>query len=309
MPTETVYGLAANALDEKAVAKIFLAKGRPQNNPLIVHTDTLEHAQKLLNLTSPLQIERFKKLAWAFWPGPLTIVAQKASQIPSITTGGLATVGVRIPRHDTTLNILSLLGLPLAMPSANQSTRPSPTNVDHVLTTLDGRIDAIVLGDRCAVGIESTIVRIDEDKPVILRLGMISQAMVEECLHEPVEVSTHKKNQRPEAPGCAYLHYSPSVASVRLTELVQAHGWWAQDVMLLMRESDFCALKDMYGPRQSLLDQVLSDDPHQFAQQLYSALHACEAWPKKHLVIVMPPAEQAFNAIRDRLQRTERRPH
>lgn len=306
VPTETVYGLAADALDEKAVAKIFSAKGRPQNNPLIVHTDTLENAQKLFTLVTPLESERLKKLACAFWPGPLTIVAQKAPHIPSITTGGLATVGVRIPRHDATLKIMSMLGLPLAMPSANQSTRPSPTSVKHVLTTLDGRIDAIVVGESCDVGIESTIVRIDGHKPVLLRLGMISQSMIEKCLGENVETSMHNKGERPEAPGCAYLHYSPSVASVRLTEMAEAHDWWAQDVMLLMREGDYDALQKVHGLRQSAFDQVLSDDPHVFAKQLYGALHACEDRPQKHLVIVLPPADSAFSAIRDRLQRTER---
>ena len=169
IPTETVYGLGANGLDEEAVAKIFIAKGRPQDNPLILH------------ISGPEQIELFchhipqkaYDLAEAFWPGPLTIVLPAKDCVPKRTTGGLSTVAVRCPDHDTARAIIALSGVPIAAPSANISGKPSTTTAQHVLHDHDGKIDAIVDGGPCRVGVESTIVDLTEERPRLLRPGGI----------------------------------------------------------------------------------------------------------------------------------------
>jgi L-threonylcarbamoyladenylate synthase len=167
LPTETVYGLAANALLPINIKKIFDAKKRPYNNPLILHTHDLATAQLLFADLEPKTKHRLNILAQAFWPGPLTIIAPKAPHIPLEATGGLDSVAVRVPQSEVTLGMLRQLSFPLVMPSANLSTRPSPTTADHVLKTLCGRIDAVLDDGPCAVGIESTVVRIDEKSVTI----------------------------------------------------------------------------------------------------------------------------------------------
>ena len=162
LPTETVYGLAANGLSKTAIQKIFKAKDRPLLNPLILHAHNTEQAASLLDFSrvDPQVLERFHKLAHTFWPGPLTIIAPKADHIPSLATAGLNTAAVRVPNNECTRAILQKLPFPLVMPSANLSTRPSPTCAEHVLATLDGRIDAIVDDGPCTIGIESTVVKL-----------------------------------------------------------------------------------------------------------------------------------------------------
>ena len=214
IPTETVYGLGANGLDEAAVAKIFEAKGRPQDNPLILH------------ISGPEQIELFchhipqsaYDLAEKFWPGPLTMVLPARSNVPKRTTGGLDTVAVRCPDSDVTREIIRLAGVPLAAPSANISGKPSTTTAKHVLYDHDGRIDAIVDGGSCRVGVESTIVDLTGEKPRLLRPGGISPEQLSEILGE-IEVdkavtSQLGKDDVVRAPGMKYRHYAPTAPVV-----------------------------------------------------------------------------------------------
>ncbi len=210
IPTETVYGLGANGLDETAVAKIFEAKGRPQDNPLILH------------ICGPEQIELFchhipqtaYQLAEAFWPGPLTMVLPARSNVPRRTTGGLDTVAVRCPDSDVTRKIIRLSGVPIAAPSANLSGKPSTTTAEHVLHDHDGKIAAIVDGGHCRVGVESTIVDLTEERPRLLRPGGITPeqltAVLGDLVVDKAVTAQIDKDAVVKAPGMKYRHYAPS---------------------------------------------------------------------------------------------------
>lgn len=209
MPTETVYGLAANALDGAAVAKIFLAKGRPQDNPLIVHIADKEQLSTLARMVPA----GARKLAEAFWPGPLTIILPKAACIPDEVSAGLDTVGIRLPSHPVARALIREAGVPLAAPSANLSGRPSTTTSGHVMEDLGGKIPAIVEGGPCAVGVESTVVSLAGNVPRLLRPGGVSLEQLESVLGS-VEVDRALREKigdevRVSAPGMKYRHYAP----------------------------------------------------------------------------------------------------
>lgn len=220
-PTETVYGLGANAMDDEAVSKVYAAKGRPSDNPMIVH---VAKPQDLTLLTDNIT-DDMKKLAENFWPGPLTMVVQAKPQVSRITTGGLDTVAVRIPDNETTLKLIETAGMPLAGPSANLSGHPSPTSSNHVYDDLQGRIDAVIQGEICKVGIESTVVDMTSPEPVILRPGIVTAEDLEKVLGKKVEldpavlqkpkISNNGKlletedDYKPKAPGMKYKHYAP----------------------------------------------------------------------------------------------------
>ena len=210
IPTETVYGLAANAFDEKAVAKIFEAKGRPSDNPLIVHISELSQWDALVESVP----ENAMKLAKAFWPGPLTIILKKSNLIPFRTSGGLDTVGVRMPLHPIARAIISAAGVPLAAPSANISGKPSPTSAKHCEKDLDGRVPLIIDSGDCSVGVESTVITLAGEVPRVLRPGGISVEMLTEVLGEvEVDSAVFEKLADGEvaaSPGMKYKHYSPS---------------------------------------------------------------------------------------------------
>lgn len=207
-PTETVYGLGANALDETAVKKIYAAKGRPSDNPLIVH---IYDRNQLAQLTDTVP-EQAEKLMDAFWPGPLTIIfSRRPGAVPSCVTGGLDTVAVRMPSHPVAMQLLRLADIPVAAPSANLSGKPSPTTAQHVQHDLNGRIAAIVSGADCQVGVESTVVDLSTDTPTILRPGGITREQLEQVLKQPVRMATPHTSaiETPRAPGMKYTHYAP----------------------------------------------------------------------------------------------------
>lgn len=208
-PTETVYGLGADALDEMASKKIYEAKGRPSDNPLIVHVADMKQLQPLVKDIPESAI----KLINAFWPGPLTIVFNKSERVPYGTTGGLDTVAIRMPAHKVALKLIEVSDIPIAAPSANTSGRPSPTNASHVMEDLNGKISMILDGGEVGIGIESTIVDVTSDIPMILRPGYINKKMLEEvvgkvavdkAISEPLS-----SDVRPKAPGMKYRHYAP----------------------------------------------------------------------------------------------------
>ncbi len=217
-PTETVYGLGANALDAAAVAKIYEAKGRPSDNPLIVHIARASNIGELTPQLTPKVI----RLIDNFWPGPLTIVLPKKPNVPGITTGGLDTVAIRMPDDPVALELIKKSGVPIAAPSANISGRPSPTKGEHVITDLNGKIDAILIGNDCRVGIESTVLDLTGEVPTILRPGIITAENIEAALggkvemdpalyvNRPRDVSDEEKSDFvPKAPGMKYTHYAP----------------------------------------------------------------------------------------------------
>lgn len=208
-PTETVYGLGANALDEEAAKKIYAAKGRPSDNPLIAHISSPEELEPLV-LEIP---DMAKKLMNLYWPGPLTMVFKKKDIVPYGTTGGLDTVAVRMPSDPVARTLIRLAGVPVAAPSANSSGRPSPTTADHVWQDMAGKIEMIVDGGPVGIGLESTIVDVTGPVAMILRPGAITVEMVREALGEaqidPAIIGPMKEGEHPKAPGMKYRHYAP----------------------------------------------------------------------------------------------------
>lgn len=205
-PTETVYGLGANALNEKAVANIFVAKGRPQDNPLIVHVSDREMLQKVVKFIP----ERAEHLMDAFWPGPLTMIFEKSDLIPITVTAGLNTVAVRMPSHPVALSLIQKSGVPVAAPSANLSGSPSTTKAEHVIADLTGKVDYIIDGGACAVGLESTVLDLTGEVPQILRPGGVGIEALEQVLGEvSYEPALKDSRQVPKSPGMKYRHYAP----------------------------------------------------------------------------------------------------
>ena len=207
-PTETVYGLGANALDEDAATKIYQAKGRPSDNPLLVHVADKEDVYDLVENID----DRAKLLMDKFWPGPLTIVFKKKAIIPDRTSGGLDTVAIRMPSDQVARDLIRQAGVPIAAPSANISGRPSPTKPEHIIRDMDGRVDGILVGGPCDYGVESTIIDLSEDLAMVLRPGSITLEMLGEVLGR-VDLDPSLKNKddniRAKAPGMKYKHYSP----------------------------------------------------------------------------------------------------
>lgn len=219
-PTETVYGLGADALNEKAVASVYEAKGRPSDNPMIVHIARASDIGQLTPRLSPDIVTLIEN----FWPGPLTLVVKRKAGVPDRTTGGLDTVGVRMPDSPIALELINLSGCPIAAPSANLSGKPSPTRFQDVVEDLDGKVDAIIKGPDCRVGIESTVLDVSGDTPTILRPGIITPENIEAAIGKKVAVdpalyagqqktagqeSPASEEFKPKSPGMKYRHYAP----------------------------------------------------------------------------------------------------
>ena len=218
IPTETVYGLAADALNGEAVAKIFKAKGRPMDNPLIVHVAEFEDIERFALVREIPEAAR--KLAKVFWPGPLTIIMKKGGVIPDEVSAGLDTVAIRLPSHPSARAIIKAADTPLAAPSANLSGSPSPTTAQHVMNDMDGKIDAVFDGGACGVGVESTVITLAEDTPRLLRPGRVTLEELREVLGE-VELDSAvlnklKDGQKAASPGMKYKHYAPKANVILL---------------------------------------------------------------------------------------------
>ena len=216
-PTETVYGLGANALEAQASAKIYAAKGRPSDNPLIAHIASIDDLPKLAAKIP----EAGRKLAEKYWPGPLTLVFPKKEIVPYGTTGGLDTVAVRMPSDPIATRLIRLAGVPVAAPSANTSGRPSPTRAEHVIEDMNGKIEMIIDGGEVGIGVESTIVDVSGEIPTLLRPGAITMEMLKETVGEveidPAILGPMNEGMKPKAPGMKYRHYAPN-AEMTLVE-------------------------------------------------------------------------------------------
>ena len=212
-PTETVYGLGANALDADAVRSIFEAKGRPGDNPLIVHVPDESWIAPLIDGPLP---DAARKLARAYWPGPMTLILPRSGCVPDAVTAGLDTVGIRMPAHEAARALIEAAGRPIAAPSANRSGRPSPTTAAHVLQDMDGRIPLILDGGPCAVGVESTVIDVSRGVPRVLRPGGVTPEMIEAvCGAAEVDGAVMRplrEGEKPRSPGMKYRHYAPEGA-------------------------------------------------------------------------------------------------
>ena len=211
-PTETVYGLGADAFNEEAVKAVYKAKGRPSDNPMIVHIADFDG----INSLAAEVTDDMKKLACALWPGPLTMVCKKVGKLPKVTTGGLDTVGIRMPENEIARAMIKNAGVPVAAPSANLSGKPAPTKKEHVIHDLDGRVDCILTGDDSRVGIESTVIDMTGDVPVILRPGVLGKDTIGKILNKEVIVDKGlvSDDEIPKAPGMKYRHYAPEAEMV-----------------------------------------------------------------------------------------------
>ncbi len=218
-PTETVYGLGANALDPTAAEKIFAAKGRPSDNPLIVHVANPQDAEAFA-VTTP----SYYRLAEHFMPGPLTIILDKKSMVPDSVTGGLNTVAVRCPAHPAARRLIQAAGVPIAAPSANLSGSPSPTTAAHVAADLCGRIDMILDGGECSIGVESTVIRLTEEGCILLRPGEVLPrelaAFVETVMVSPAVLDPDAAGDKPQSPGMKYRHYAPKTKLILVEDTV-----------------------------------------------------------------------------------------
>jgi L-threonylcarbamoyladenylate synthase len=300
LPTETVYGLAANALDEKAVAKIFQIKGRPANNPIIVHVASLEMAKRCAKHWPELP----DKLSKAFWPGPLTLVLPRAKEIPDVVTADGETVGVRWPGHPFIQAVIRECGFPLAAPSANLSSRVSPTNAEHVRAQLGGKIPLIVDGGQSQVGIESTVLDLTVSPPQILRPGMIHAESLAAVCGGLRTSDFGLRTSELRSPGLLEKHYSPRAKLIILS--------WRDDAELefKIRNSGFgirnCHIiahaKIPSGEKFAGVS-VVPHDAEAFARALYAELHRCDEAGAELIVVEAPPELPEWAGIADRLRR------
>lgn len=300
LPTETVYGLAADGLSSMAIKSIYEAKNRPQNNPLILHVSSIEQALTLIELPTDITKKRFAKLA-SLWPCALTIIAKKSCIVPKEVSYGLDTVAIRMPDHKICLKVIELLNRPVAMPSANISTRPSPTCAQHVISTLNNRIDAVLDGGECSLGLESSVVDITQKNPTIARLGSFLKDDIETCLSERVELNLSSKNN-PISPGQAFLHYSPKVKKISYVFEDDLEKYWFSDCSLLITKLQFEKMS-LLGNRPNLSFCIcLPDNDILYANKLYDSLYQFERYPNKDLVIVEPAYEHGiWPAIKEKL--------
>jgi len=292
IPTETVYGLAGNALNTEAVARIFAVKNRPTFDPLIVHTDSLD---KVLGFVQDLP-EPAQKLAEAFWPGPLTMLLPRQEIIPDLVTAGLDTVAVRIPRHPLTRSLLAMLDFPLAAPSANPFGYISPTTAEHVQSQLGKKIPYILNGGPCEVGIESTIIGFEGKKATVYRLGGIPVEDIERIIGR-VEVMLHSTSN-PKAPGTLKSHYAPRkpLFTQNLKQLQEEYAPEDIGLMAFQRE-----VPSIPAPNQVVLSSRA--DFAEAAQRLFSALRHLDALPVKVIFAELLPEKGLGRAINDRIRR------
>src|SRR5262245_12775603 len=296
-PTETVYGLGAHARDREAVERIFAAKGRPANNPLIVHAAD-ESAARALAQTWP---EAAARLAQRFWPGPLTLVVPKSDGVPDVVTAGGPTVALRVPAHPVALALLREAGIPLAAPSANRSTRLSPTRAEHVLRGLEGRIDMLLDAGPTPGGIESTVLDVTTSPPRLLRPGLVTPREIE-AIVGPIQMAESVKAepvQPQRSPGFSGKHYAPRTplecpidSAARVAELLAAGrrvGWLT-----------FSQLGAAHG---NLIVEIMPSAPESYAARLYDALHRLDSQNLDYIIVTRPPSEPEWLAIHDRLRR------
>lgn len=298
-PTETVYGLGADAFNAEAVRKVFEAKGRPPDNPLIVHIAEFE---QIKSLTGEVP-EVGKVLADAFWPGPLTLVVKSSPSIPKAVTGGLETVAVRIPKHSVTLELIKKLNKPIVGPSANKSGRPSPTTAQHVYDDLAGKIDLIIDSGPTTIGIESTVIDVTVSPPLILRFGGLTREKIEQLIG--AVRTTEDEQSLKKSPGTRYRHYAPEARVV----LFERGGKLAFDQLLKKyREEGKQVGYIVYTPElavkgNDVKGKIVSQDLKNYSQQLFDLLRNLDKLDTDVILIESVEEVELGKAIMDRLRK------
>jgi L-threonylcarbamoyladenylate synthase len=287
-PTETVYGLGANALDPVAAGKIFAAKGRPADNPLIVHVHEPQGAEPLGRLD-----QRTLDLMGVFWPGPLTLVIPASPAVPLQVTGGLGTVAVRMPAHPVALDLIRRSGVPVAGPSANRSGRPSPTRAEDVMEDLGGRVEMILDAGPTDVGVESTVLDVSGEVPILLRPGGTSLEMLEEAVGKVLVSSS--KNDLARSPGTRYRHYAPSVPVILVEsgQIPSGGDAWPPGM----------AYVGISPAPPSAFAEIRFGSVEKYAAGLFTALRELERSGASVICAELPPGDGIGRAVRDRLKR------
>lgn len=296
IPTETVYGLGANALNPDAVAKIFTAKGRPQDNPLILHIADPSWLTRYCEEIPPTAWQ----LAEAFWPGPLTMILPSKAIVPDIVRSGLDTVGVRCPNHPLALELIRSCDFPIAAPSGNVSGKPSPTSVSAMAEDMDTKISAILDGGDSLVGVESTIVSVG-DNVVLLRSGGIGVEEIQDILHKTVEIPSSHQSQKPVAPGMKYHHYAPQ-APVTVVRGQNAPQWIAKEIT---QEDGVICFEEYASLFTFSYVKIIGkeSDFQEQAQQVFQALRYFDSTPVKRIFAQCPMEEGLGRAVANRLQK------
>ncbi|MBQ5910524.1 MAG: threonylcarbamoyl-AMP synthase [Clostridia bacterium] len=300
MPTETVYGLAASAYSNTAIAKVFSAKGRPQDNPLIVHISDMEMLSSVVGEFPATA----KVLAQKFWPGPLTMVLPKGEKIASSVSAGLSTVAVRMPSNPVARELIRVGGLPLAAPSANLSGSPSPTSYHHVITDLDGRINAVIMSGECEVGLESTVVSLAATPPRLLRPGFITAEQLKEVIPNLVidkaVLEELQKGEKAASPGMMYKHYSPKT-EVFLVEAEKA------EFISFVNSNENCAAICFSEEKDKIKVPVLTlgeeDSAEAQAKNLFGLLRESDNLKVKTVYVHAPKKDGVGLAVYNRLIR------
>lgn len=298
-PTETVYGLGADGLNPAAVKRIYAAKGRPSDNPLILHISNLEMLKPIVQEITPMA----KALMEKFWPGPLTMVFNKTELVPSETSGGLNTVAVRFPNHPLALKLIEKSKTPIAAPSANSSGRPSPTKAEHVLEDLDGKIDWILDGGACKIGVESTVVAVTDEVPVILRPGKITLEEIREVCgggeYDRHLIAEKDEVVVPRAPGMKYKHYAPkgqieilSGTTEQIQNYINAHDAAHTAVMTFTQ---------FPVHHENLYSLGNIENPEEGCSELFDYLRTFDRLGIEHIFAVMPQKEGVGFALYNRL--------
>ena len=298
VPTETVYGLAASAFDEDAIKRVFIAKGRPQDNPLIVHISDMDMLLEVVADVPPIA----KVLAEKFWPGPLTMVLPKGDKIPFSVCAGLDSVAVRMPSNEVAHNVIKCAGLPLAAPSANTSGSPSPTKASHVLSDLDGKIDAAMQSGDCTVGVESTVLTLCTQPPRLLRPGGVTAEQLREYIPDlevDTAVFTEPEKDKPVAsPGMKYKHYSPK------TEIIMVE---TERFSEFMKDKEFCGALCFFEEESELSCPHIAYGsgarPESLAEGLFSALRAADTLGVSTVYAHAPKKSGVALAVYNRLIR------
>ena len=304
MPTETVYGLACDAGNADAVRKVFAAKGRPADNPLIVHIADIADWAPLVTEIPPLA----QKLAERFWPGPLTIILPRTDRIPSVTAGGLDSVGVRFPAHPLAQALIRASGVPIAAPSGNRSGSPSPTTAAHMMQDMDGQIPAVIEGGSCICGVESTVIALDDERSVrVLRPGFVTPEQLAEIAEnvtvDPAVLAKVSADTVVRSPGMKYRHYAPN-ARVTLVQGGQAdflqymRARTGEGVLALVFDSDASACE-----AENIPYRAYGDTDEQRAAAFFAALRDADAAGVKHLYVRAPRTDGVGLAVYNRLLR------